>query len=166
MQIHGIKLDERDIKILAILQREGRITKAMLAERVSLSPSPCWERLRRLEQAGIIEGYGARLSPALFENLTFFFMEAELTSHQAQVFEHFERTVQQLDEVHECWAVGGGLDYILKIAARDVDEYQRFVDRLLGKEIGLKRYYTYVVTKRVKQAGSLQLPLPGEDETL
>ncbi len=55
MQVHGIKLDERDVKILAILQREGRITKAALAARVNLSPSSCWERLKRLEQAGIIE---------------------------------------------------------------------------------------------------------------
>jgi len=163
MQINGLKLDERDIKILAILQREGRITKATLSQRVNLSPSPCWERLKRLEQAGIIEGYSARLSPALFDNLTFFFMQAELVSHQAQVFEHFERTVQELDQVHECWAVGGGFDYILKIAALDVDSYQRFVDRLLDAEIGLKRYYTYVVTKRVKDSGSLQLPIAGED---
>lgn len=158
MQVSGIKLDERDLKILAILQREGRITKAALAERVNLSPSPCWERLKRLEKAGIIEGYGARLSPKIFDNLTYFFMEVELSSHEAQVFDHFERTIQKLDQVHECWALGGGIDYILKVAASDVEVYQRFVDHLLSAEIGMKRYYTYVVTKRVKDGGNLPLP--------
>lgn len=85
-------------------------------------------------------------------------MEVELSSHQAQVFDHFERTVQGLDQVHECWALGGGIDYILKVAARDVEAYQKFVDHLLSAEVGLKRYYTYVVTKRVKDGGSLPLP--------
>jgi DNA-binding Lrp family transcriptional regulator len=61
-----IKLDDRDLKMLAILQREGRIAKAALAERVNLSPTPCWERLKRLEEAGIIEGYGARVSLKAF----------------------------------------------------------------------------------------------------
>jgi len=159
MEILGIKLDDRDLKILAVLQREGRITKAALAERVNLSPTPCWARLKRLEKAGIIEGYGARLSPALAGDLTMFFMAAELASHQAHEFDRFEKAVQNMEPVHECWAVGGGIDYILKIAARDVDSYQRFVDHMLNAGIGLKRYYTYVVTKQVKSGSDRILPI-------
>jgi len=159
MHVHGIKLDERDLKILAILQREGRITKAALADRVNLSPTPCWTRLKRLEKAGIIEGYGARFSSALFEDLTYFFMEAELTSHEAHAFDCFEQAVLEFEEVHECWAVGGGLDYILKIASPNVEAYQLFVDRFLNAEIGVKRFFTYVVTKRVKESQQLALPL-------
>lgn len=150
MNICGIKLDERDIKILAILQKDGRITKAALAEQVNLSPSPCWERLQRLEKAGVIESYGAVLSPEVFGETTLFFMEAELENHQAQTFLQFEKSMQDFSEVRACWAVGGGFDYILKIAARDVEAYQNFVDRLLEAKTGLKRYFTYVVTKRVK----------------
>lgn len=159
MQTHGIKLDERDLKILAILQREGRITKAALAERVNLSPTPCWERLKRLEMAGVIEGYGARLSSALSEGLTYFFMEAELASHEAKAFKRFEQAVQNFTEIQECWAVGGGVDYILKIASPNVEAYQRFVDKFLDAQIGVKRYFTYVVTKRIKNEKEQVLPL-------
>lgn len=151
----GIRLDERDLKILAILQTDGRITKAALAERVNLSPTPCWQRLKRLEKAGIIEGYGAKIALNAFGAVAVIFMEAELDSHRAGDFERFERAVGEIDEIAECWAVGGGIDYLLKIVTRDVDAYQRLVDRLLNADIGLKRYYTYVVTKRVKETAGL-----------
>ena len=156
-------LDDRDLKILAILQKEGRITKAALAERVNLSPTPCWERLKRLEEAGIIEGYSARISLKAFGPMAVMFMEAELDSHKARDFDRFERAVREIDAITECWAVGGGIDYLLKVVTRDVDAYQRLVDRLLTADIGLKRYYTYVVTKRVKDSGVLPLALAGEE---
>ena len=149
-----LKLDDRDIQILSILQHEGRITKTELAQRVNLSPTPCWERLKHLEQAGIIAGYGAHLSWKKVP-LTMVFMEVELSSHQAHDFDHFENMVQSLPEVLECWAVGGGIDYLLKVVTASVDEYQRLVDRLLRANIGLKRYYTYIVTKPVKNSQSL-----------
>jgi len=145
-----IKLDDRDIKMLSILQREGRITKTGLAERVNLSPTPCWERLKRLEKSGIIEGYGAQISWMALGAQTTVFMEAEIDSHQSSDFDRFEQAVQRYDEILECWAVGGGLDYLLKIAVKTVDDYQRLVDRLLNDQIGLKKYFTYIVTKRVK----------------
>ncbi|MGN6551917.1 MAG: Lrp/AsnC family transcriptional regulator [Pararhizobium sp.] len=153
----GIKLDERDLEILAILQKEGRITSAALAQRVNLSPTPTWERVKRLEKAGIIEGYGARIAAGVFGASTVVFMEAELESHRTADFARFEAAVQEVPEIVECWAVGGGIDYLIKVAARDVDAYQRLVDRLLTAEIGLKRYYTYVVTKPVKAASGRQL---------
>jgi Lrp/AsnC family transcriptional regulator of ectoine degradation len=146
-----LQIDDRDLKILAILQKEGRITKAALAERVNLSPTPCWERLKRLEEGGIIEGYSARIALKAFGPMAVMFMEAELDSHKAQDFDRFERAVREIDAITECWAVGGGIDYLLKVVTRDVDAYQRLVDRMLGADIGLKRYYTYVVTKRVKE---------------
>ena len=149
-----IKLDNRDIQMLSILQREGRISKKALAERVNLSPTPCWERLKRLEQAGIIESYGAKISPAVFGTFTTVFMQAELNSHHAQDFERFENAIQSKDEILECWAVGGGIDYLIKIATVNIDDYQRFVDSILKENIGLKRYYTYVVTKHVKESST------------
>lgn len=155
----NIKLDDRDLKILSILQREGRITKAALAARVNLSPTPCWERLKRLEEAGIIEGYGARISTSVFGAVTVFFMEVELTSHKARDFEVFEREVQNHDEITECWALGGGIDYLLKVEAGDVNAYQHMVDRILKSDIGLKRYYTYIVTKTVKRSDGGQLSI-------
>ncbi|GLQ04824.1 Lrp/AsnC family transcriptional regulator [Sneathiella chinensis] len=145
-----LKLDDRDLKILAILQREGRISKAALAERIALSPTPCWERLKRLENAGIIEGYGARIALGSLGPMSVIFMQAELESHKSEDFERFEAAVRDIPEIVECWAIGGGLDYLLKVATRDVDSYQRLVDRILNMQIGLCRYYTYIVTKPVK----------------
>ena len=152
-----IKLDNRDMQILSILQREGRITKKALAKRVNLSPTPCWERLKRLEKAGIIESYGANISSAVFGTHTTVFMQAELKSHQAQDFDRFERAIQSMDEILECWAVGGGIDYLIKIVTVTIDDYQRFVDSILKADIGLKRYFTYVVTKHVKTSPSSPL---------
>jgi len=151
------KLDDRDLKILSILQREGRITKAALAKRVNLSPTPCWDRLKRLEVNGIIEGYSARISPSVFPAVTTFFMEVELTSHKAHDFEVFERKIQTYDDVTQCWALGGGLDYLLQVEVQDVNVYQRLVDQMLGANIGLKRYYTYIVTKIVKTSSEVNL---------
>lgn len=143
-------LDDRDLKILAILQRDGRITKTELARQVNLSTTPCWERLKRLEDSGIIEGYGARVAMGAFGPLSVIFMEAELASHRAEDFERFETAIMAYPEVIECWAVGGGIDYLMKFACKDVDAYQRLVDRMLETDIGLRRYFTYVVTKPVK----------------
>lgn len=147
----ALKLDPIDIRILAEVQRHGRITKVALAERVGLSPTPTWARLRRLEQAGLIEGYHARLSAKAFGPLAVVFMEVTLAHHRQADFERFERVVAAAPEIVGCWAVGGGIDYLLKVVARDIGAYQRLVDGLLEREIGIARYFTYIVTKAVKE---------------
>jgi len=152
-----LKLDDRDLKILSILQKEGRISKTALAERVNLTPAPCWERLKRLEQAGIITGYRAEVALSRIAPHVVVFMAVELEGHRAEDFQLFERGVQKVQEVVGCWAVGGGFDYILQIVARDIDAYQRLVDRLLEARLGLKRYFTYIVTKPVKQPKGVPL---------
>ena len=150
-----IKLDDRDLKILAVLQQDGRIPKNQLAEKVHLSSAACWERLKRLEDLGVIEGYGARLSLFRLGKPAIIFMQVELISHRAEDFDRFEKAVQDIEEITECWAVGGGIDYFLKLVCSDVDAYQRKVDDMLEADIGLRRYYTYVVTKPVKDTDLL-----------
>lgn len=147
-----LKLDDRDVKILSILGREGRVSKAELAKRVNLSAAPAWERLKRLEDAGIIAFYRAEIALRKLAPHVTVFMAAELESHRAEDFQHFERALSPLDEVVACWAVGGGFDYILQIVTRDIDAYQRLVDYLLDARVGLARYFTYVVTKPVKSS--------------
>lgn len=156
-----LKLDDRDIKILSILQREGRISKAALAERVNLTPAPCWERLKRLEKAGIITGYRAEIALSKVMPSITVFMATELEGHRAEDFQLFERSVQTIDAIVGCWAVGGGFDYIVQIVARDIDAYQRLIDQLLEARVGLARYFTYIVTKPVKQPGALPPGLLG-----
>lgn len=148
-----LKLDARDLKILSILQEEGRISKSELAKRVNLSNTPCWERLQRLEAAGIVRGYGARIAlEALAEHVTIF-VTAELENHRSGDFSRFEEIVAQEKEIVACWALGGGLDYLFQVVTRSVGSYQLLIDRLLAGDAGLKRYFTYVVTKEVKSGG-------------
>ena len=144
------RLDERDIKILSILQKEGRITKTSLAERLNLSLTPSWDRLQRLEEAGVIESYGAKLSSKFLNNFHLVITEVELESHKEGEFAHFENAIMEFDEVLSCWSVGGGLDYILKILVRDVADYQAFLRRVLKADIGLRRYFSYAVLDRIK----------------
>ncbi len=159
-----LRLDDRDLRMLAILREEGRLSKAELAKRINLSAAPCWERLKRLEEAGIIVGYRAEVSLKKIAAHIVVFMAVELEQHRAKDFTLFERTIAPLDEVVACWAVGGGFDYILQIVTRDIDSYQRLVDHLLEARTGLARYFTYVVTKPVKQSAKLpfELLLGGE----
>lgn len=150
-----MKLDARDIAILRVLSTEGRISKAALAERVGLSPTPCWERLRKLEKAGLIEGYRAEIALRKLGPHITVFVAAELAGHTAASFRAFEAAVAEHDEITACWALGGGFDYLLQIVTRDIDAYQRLIDTLLDTRVGLARYYTYIVTKPVKAPGTI-----------
>jgi len=145
-----MRLDARDLEILRVLADEGRITKADLAARVGLSASPCWERLRRLEEAGLIEGYHARISLKKLGSHVTVFVAVELADHTPAKFRAFEDSVQSYGEVTACWALGGGFDYLMQIVTRDIDAYQRLIDEMLEARIGLARYFTYIVTKPVK----------------
>jgi len=144
------KLDERDIQILSILQKEGRITKTNLADRLNLSLTPSWDRLQRLEEEGIIKSFGARLSSPFLKNFHLVITEVELESHKEGEFTRFEDAIMGFDEVLSCWSVGGGLDYILKVLVKDVSDYQDFLKRVLKSNIGLRRYFSYAVLDRIK----------------
>lgn len=153
------KLDDRDLKMLAILRADGRISKAELAKRINLSAAPSWERLKRLERTGVIAGYRAEVALKKIAPHITVLMAAELESHRSEDFRRFERSIDGFEEIVACWAVGGGFDYILQIVTRDIDSYQRLVDRLLEMRIGLARYFTYVVTRQVKDSPVLPLDL-------
>ena len=153
------KLDERDIQILVILQEEGRITKTALAEKLNLSLTPSWDRLQRLEEAGIIESYGARLSSSFLGNFHLVITEVELESHKQGQFERFEEAILGFDEVLSCWSVGGGLDYILKVLVKDVTDYQEFIKRVLRADIGMRRYFSYAVLNKIKDTDIIPVGL-------
>lgn len=144
------RLDARDLAILKVLGTEGRISKTDLAGRVGLSPTPCWERLAKLEKAGVILGYGADIALRAVGPHVTIFTTVELAGHRADDFRRFEAAVEALPEVTGAWALGGGFDYLMQVITRDIDAYQRLIDGLLEAEIGLARYYTYIVTKAVK----------------
>lgn len=145
-----LALDRRDIQILQILTAEGRISKSEIARRVNLSPSPCWERIKRLEDAGLITGYHAEIDLNRLAPHVVIFVVVELDAHRAESFRVFERAIAAYPEISQCWAIGGGIDYLLQVVAADIPRYQRMIDALLDAKVGLKRYFTYVVTKEVK----------------
>ena len=152
-----MKLDAIDLRILEAVQSDGRITKLALAEKVGLSPTPCWMRLRKLEKAGIIAGYHAHLSPRKIAPIASVMVEITLANHRQSDFDRFERAVATIPEITACWSVGGGVDYIAKIIAPDIDAYQRLIDNLLDRELGIERYFTYIVTKTVKEETALPI---------
>jgi Lrp/AsnC family transcriptional regulator of ectoine degradation len=145
------RLDAIDLKILEAVQRDGRITKLKLAEKVGLSPTPCWMRLARLEKAGVISGYHGKVAVRVLAPVATVLMEVTLANHRQADFDRFERVVREVPEIVACWSVGGGVDYLIKVMARDIDAYQRLVDSLLEREIGIDRYFTYIVTRTVKE---------------
>ncbi|MEM5447564.1 Lrp/AsnC family transcriptional regulator [Paraburkholderia guartelaensis] len=149
-----IKLDRYDLAILRILERDGRITKSKLAEEVNLSISPAWERVRKLEESGVIRGYRAEVDWVGAMRGSRIVVEVTLSRHTAPEMRRFEERVSAAEEVMQCYATGGGVDYVLHVMARDIDHYQRFIDALLMEDLGIERYFTYIVTKVVKCAPS------------
>jgi Lrp/AsnC family transcriptional regulator of ectoine degradation len=151
----AMKLDKIDLKILAALQRDGRMTKIRLAEAVNLSPAACWDRLSRLEKSGVITGYTARINTDKLARRTAVLVEIMLRSHQQSDFNRFEEAILKEPAIVSCDATGGGVDYILKIVSEDIDTYQRLIDKLLRLDLGIERYFTYVITKNVKTSDPL-----------
>ncbi len=135
------------------------MSKARLADAIGLSPTPAWERLKKLEKAGLIEGYRAEINLRKLGSTVTVFVAAELADHTQASFQTFEASVQSHEEITGCWALGGGFDYLLQIVTRDIDAYQRLIDTLLDARIGIARYFTYIVTKQVKGGGAPPLGL-------
>jgi Lrp/AsnC family transcriptional regulator of ectoine degradation len=152
-----LKLDPIDLRILEAIQRDGRITKLALAEKVGLSPTPCWVRLRKLEKAGIVSGYHARIALRSLAPIATVMTEVTLGAHRQADFDRFERAIRDVPEIVGCWSLGGGVDYLLKVMTPDIDAYQRLVDSLLERDIGIARYFTYIVTRTVKDEAAVPL---------
>ena len=142
-----LKLDRIDINILAHLQRNGRITNVDLADAVGLSPSPCLIRVKRLEQAGYISGYGAHLKLDKLGDTLCVFTEVTLTDHHREDFIRFETAIREVDEILECHLVSGGYDYLLRFLTRGVNHYQEIIEELLERNIGIAKYFSYIVIK-------------------
>jgi DNA-binding Lrp family transcriptional regulator len=143
----ALKLDRLDLRILAQLQKNGRITNVDLADAVGLSPSPCLIRVKRLEQAGYIAGYGAHLRLEKLGDTLTVFTEVTLTDHHREDFIRFEVAIREVDEILECHLVSGGYDYLLRFTTRGVNHYQEIIEGLLDRDIGIEKYFSYIVIK-------------------
>lgn len=143
------KLDRIDINILSTLQKQGNITNVNLAEAVGLSPSPCLQRVKRLEKAGYIENYRAVINLKKLADHVIVFTEVTLADHRRKDFVKFENEIRQHDHVVECHLLSGGYDYLLKFVARSVSQYQEIMEDMLERNLGIDKYFSYVVIKPV-----------------
>lgn len=143
------KLDRIDINILANLQKNSRLTNVELAGAVGLSPSPCLSRVKRLEKSGYIAGSNARLDLSKLVDHITVFTEITLNDHRREDFIIFEAAIRRYETLQECHLVSGGFDYMLKIVARSVAHYQHIMESILDRNIGVDKYFSYIVIKSV-----------------
>lgn len=142
-----MKLDQIDIKILYELQKNGRIANVDLAELVNLSPSPCLMRVKKLQAEGYITGYSARIDMSKLGQALTVFTEITLKNHRQADFARFLSVVEKLDQVIECHLVSGGYDYLVKFVTGGIVEYQELMERLIDLDIGIDKYFSFVVLK-------------------
>jgi DNA-binding Lrp family transcriptional regulator len=143
------QLDRIDRRILAALQAEGRLTNQALAERVALSPSACLARVRRLEQAGVIQGYHARLDPFRLDVGLVLFAEVTLSGHSPAELARFEAAIRGVPQVVEASHVTGAYDYLLKVVVADMAEWTGLAEQLTG-DPGVDRINTHVLMDKPK----------------
>ena len=127
MNLANQELDAMDYRIIGILQKEGRISNLELADRIGLSPTPCNRRVKRLEESGVITGYGARINPAALGQSISVLVNVRLGQQSPADIETFLAAVNRLPEISECLLVTGNLDYVLKVRTRDVEALRDFV---------------------------------------
>ncbi|HYD99984.1 MAG TPA: Lrp/AsnC ligand binding domain-containing protein [Alphaproteobacteria bacterium] len=151
------ELDSTDIKILAKLQENARITNVELARAVNLSPSPCLERLKRLEADGFVRDYVARLDPTALGMTLLLFVEVNLNRTTADAFEAFHRKVVRVPEILECHMVAGGFDYLLKVRLSDIREYRLLLAEILTDLPFVRETRSYVVMEEIKESTALPL---------
>jgi Lrp/AsnC family leucine-responsive transcriptional regulator len=150
-------LDRTDRRILECLQADGRISNVQLARKVNLTPTPCIERVKRLERQGYIKGYTAILNPEMVNAGLLVFVEIDLSHNSPDAFRRFREEARRLPEIMDCHLVSGNFDYLIKARVSDMKAYRE----LLGEKIlslpDVKGSRSYVVMEEVKE--TLNLPL-------
>ncbi|MFT3813486.1 MAG: Lrp/AsnC ligand binding domain-containing protein [Acidovorax sp.] len=153
------ELDRLDLRILAALQADGRITNLKLADAIGLSPTAVLARVQRLTREGYILGYEARLNPLKLGAGMLVFVEVLLDRTTLNVFDEFKAAVQVHPEIMECHLVAGGFDYLLKTRCADMNAYRQFAGAVLWQLPGVRETRTYAVMEEVKNSARLALPV-------
>ncbi|CAM3655528.1 Leucine-responsive regulatory protein [Vibrio aerogenes CECT 7868] len=142
-----LRLDRIDINILTQLQKNGRMTNVKLADAVGLSASPCLQRVKRLERSGFIQNYKAFLNLAKITEYVTVYTEIYINGHKREDFIKFENSMKKVDEVMECHLISGGYDYLVRFVTRNIAHYQEVVEKLVDSNIGISKYFSYIVIK-------------------
>lgn len=152
----ALKLDRIDLAILRALQRDARMTLAEISAEVALSASPCWNRIKRMQDAGVIEGYTVRLNADKVGLKDTVIVQVTLDSHSDEALVRFGRALEAIPEVLEAFLVSGDYDYYLRIAVADTKDYERLLREKLYKIPGIRHSKSSFVLRQLKRG---QLPL-------
>ena len=153
-------LDETDLRILQLVQEEGRLPVVELAQRVALSPSACARRLRLLEDGGVIRGYGARLDATAVGLPMTALVRVSLSRKSEEVLAAFELAIAKAPEVMEACLMTGREDYVLRVIVSDLEAYEKFVKQRLTRIPGVSQVETSFVLRQITSRASLPLSLP------
>jgi len=145
------ELDKIDRKILSVLQQDARISITDLAEQVSLSVTPCSERIKRMEKERVILGYHARLDPHALELSLLVFVEIKLSAKSGVIFEKFKQGIIKLPNVLECHLVSGDFDYLIKARIPKMADYRKLLGDILLTLPGAQESRSYIVMEEVKE---------------
>lgn len=153
----ALDLDRTDLRILEVLQQDGRISNQELAERVSLSPSPCLRRLRRLEELGVIRQYVALVDPQRIGLGLLAYVTVKLEKRGKMPMDEFRARVQTWPEVLACYAMTGDMDYLLRVHVEDLEHFSRLVMNQLLKQPGVVDVKSSFALDRIKETTALPL---------
>lgn len=159
--MRAAKIDAMDRRILGILQKEGRLPNARLAERVGLSPPSVLERVRKLEERGVIRGYAALVEEEMLGMTATIFVSVTLSFHNAEAINAFQRIVLEMPEVIEAHHVTGEDDYLLKVVLPDIGSYESFLLDKLTRIEGVNKVKSSFVLSKLKRGGALPLSTDG-----
>jgi Lrp/AsnC family transcriptional regulator, leucine-responsive regulatory protein len=149
------EIDRIDRRILGALQRDGRLQNVQLAAEVGLSPSPCLRRVRLLEERGVIAGYTALIDGAAVGLGLIIFVRVTLDRQDKAAVEHFAAEIVKIPEVMECHLMAGSYDFLLRVAATDLEDYQRFQMQHLTQIRGVRNVETEIPLRRIKSTSRL-----------
>ncbi|WP_373986880.1 Lrp/AsnC family transcriptional regulator [Duganella sp. BuS-21] len=151
-----MEIDELDRRILRELRNDGRLSNTKLADKVGLSTTPCWNRVRALEEGGMIEGYTALLSQSALGYPDTVIIEVTLDRHDDDIFEKFGQALATLPEVMEAYLLTGDYDYLIKVAVAGTAGYEEFLRKKLYKLPGLKHSRSTFVLRCLKRTYSVE----------
>ncbi len=151
------RFDDFEIRMLDILQRDGRKPVTELAEEIGLSATPCARRFEGLRETGVIKGFSARLSRRALGLMVEVFVQVRLTSHSDESPETFIAAVQRMDEVSSCWTMTGDYDFLLHVMVPSVDDLNDFVMHRLMRLKGVRDVHTQLVLQNIKGPGHVPL---------
>lgn len=145
-----LRLDATDIRILSAVQSHGQLSKTRLSEIVNISATPCWARLDRLKAAGYIRSYHAEIALDRICDFTQVVVNVSLKHHRKVDFDRFEAWIARHDEIIDCIATGGGMDYVMRVICPSLSAFQALMQDMLDNDPGVDRYMTYIATRVVK----------------